>query len=170
MSVDLRQLFDDLVRFETDLWNGVDARLRQAGAVSLGSLEVLRVVGRTPACRVNDIADALSITIGGASQAVDRLAARELCARRPNPGDRRSSIVELTPAGAEALATAQAVFDADLLVWFGPAAPGSALRNLARTLSTLRTAGVARRRAPGQSKPDAKSTPEAQSKPGGDHA
>src|SRR3954453_611133 len=103
VTVDLRQLFDDLVRFETDLWNGVDARLRQAGAVPLGSLNVLQVVARTEACRVNDIADALSITIGGASQAVDRSTARGLLARRPNPGDRRSSIVELTPAGADAL-------------------------------------------------------------------
>ncbi|WP_432993263.1 MarR family winged helix-turn-helix transcriptional regulator [Dactylosporangium sp. CA-233914] len=146
MSVDLRQVFDDLVRFETDLWNGIDARLRQAGAVPLGSLNVLQVVGRTPACRVNDIADALSITIGGASQAVDRLVARGLCERRPNPGDRRSSIVELTGTGTAAVTAAEAVFDEELTAWFGAAIPGSALRSLARTLSTLRAAGTARRR------------------------
>nr|BFE61136.1 hypothetical protein GCM10020063_056620 [Dactylosporangium thailandense] len=139
MSVDLRQVFDDLVRFETDLWNGVDARLRQAGAIPLGSLNVLQVVARTPDCRVNDIADALSITIGGASQAVDRLAARELLARRPNPADRRSSIVELTGAGSASLTAAEEIFDAELAEWFGGALTGSALRSFARSLSTLRT-------------------------------
>ncbi|MER7277791.1 MarR family winged helix-turn-helix transcriptional regulator [Dactylosporangium sp. NPDC000244] len=139
MSVDLRQVFDDLVRFETDLWNGVDARLRQAGAVPLGSLNVLQVVARTPDCRVNDIADALSITIGGASQAVDRLVARELLARRPNPADRRSSIVELTEAGSASLTAAEEIFDAELAEWFGGALTGSALRSFARSLSTLRT-------------------------------
>ncbi|GAA3303343.1 MarR family transcriptional regulator [Dactylosporangium vinaceum] len=138
MSAELRRVFDDLVRFETDLWNGVDARLKAAGAVPLGSLNVLQVVARTEACRVNEVADALSITIGGASQAVDRLVARELLARRPNPGDRRSSIVELTTAGTEALAAAETVFDAELARWFGEALTGSALRSFARTLSTLR--------------------------------
>ncbi|MEU7875635.1 MarR family winged helix-turn-helix transcriptional regulator [Dactylosporangium sp. NPDC049140] len=135
---DLRRLFDDLVRFETDLWNGIDARLRAAGAVPLGSLNVLQVVARTQACRVNDIADALSITIGGASQAVDRLVARALLERRPNPEDRRSSIVELTGAGSAALRAGEEIFDAELAVWFGGALTGSALRSFARTLSTLR--------------------------------
>jgi DNA-binding MarR family transcriptional regulator len=140
MSVNLRQVFDDLVRFETALWNGIDARLREAGAVPLGSLNVLQVVQRTPACRVNDVADALSITIGGASQAVDRLTARGLCERRPNPDDRRSSIVELTSSGADAIRSAEPVFDAELAAWFGDALSPAALRALARALSTLRTA------------------------------
>jgi DNA-binding MarR family transcriptional regulator len=140
MSANLRQIFDDLVRFETDLWNGVDARLRDAGAVPLGSLNVLQVVQRTPACRVNDIADALCITIGGASQSVDRLAARGLCERHPNPGDRRSSIVELTAAGTDAIRFAEPVFDAALAARFGGLAPAT-LRSLSRTLSTLRSLG-----------------------------
>ncbi|MGI5239506.1 MarR family winged helix-turn-helix transcriptional regulator [Dactylosporangium sp. CA-139066] len=140
MSVDLRRVFDDLVRFETDLWNGIDARLRQAGAVPLGSLNVLQVVQRTPGCRVNDVADALSITIGGASQAVDRLTARGLCERRPNPDDRRSSIVDLTEAGSSAIAAAETVFDAELAVRFGALSPAT-LRSLARALSTLRHGG-----------------------------
>ncbi|MFI5912303.1 MarR family winged helix-turn-helix transcriptional regulator [Dactylosporangium sp. NPDC051541] len=138
MTAELRQVFDDLVRFETALWNGIDARLRAAGAVPLGSLNVLQVVARTSPCRVNEVADALAITIGGASQAVDRLVARELLARRPNPGDRRSSIVELTGAGSDALAAAEAVFDAELARWFEGALTGSALRSFARTLSALR--------------------------------
>ncbi|GAA2388334.1 helix-turn-helix domain-containing protein [Dactylosporangium salmoneum] len=136
---ELRRVFDDLVRFETDLRNGLDARLRRAGAVPLGGLNVLQVVRRTPGCRINDVADALGITIGGASQAVDRMVAQRLCARRPNPDDRRSSIVELTSAGAAAVAEADEVFDAALAEYFAAASP-SALRTLSRTLSTLRAA------------------------------
>ncbi|WP_433060971.1 MarR family winged helix-turn-helix transcriptional regulator [Dactylosporangium sp. CS-033363] len=139
MSVDLRQVFEDLVRFETDLWNGVDAKLREAGAIPLGSLDVLRVVARTEACRINDIATALCITIGGASQAVDRVVARGLLERRPNPDDRRSSIVELTADGTAAIAAAETVFDAELAARFGGALTGSALRSFARSLSTLRS-------------------------------
>ena len=144
MSVNLRQLFDDLVRFETDLWNGVDARLRAAGQVPLGSLNVMQVVRRTPACRVNDVADALSITIGGASQAVDRLTARGLCERRPNPDDRRSSIVELTGSGSAALAAGEEIFDAELAARFDAGLSPAALRSLGHALSTLRKAGASR--------------------------
>jgi DNA-binding MarR family transcriptional regulator len=139
VSVDLRQVFEDLVRFETELWNGVDAKLREAGAIPLGSLDVLRVVARTEGCRINDVATALCITIGGASQAADRLVARGLLERRPNPDDRRSSIVELTADGTAAVAAAETVFDAELAERFGGALTGSALRSFARSLSILRT-------------------------------
>lgn len=116
--MDHRQLFDDLVRFETDLWNGVDATLRQACELPLGSFNVMLVVERTDGCRVNDIAEQLSITIGGASQAVDRLQARGLCERRANPADRRSSVVALSEAGTGKLREAGPVFDAELARWF----------------------------------------------------
>lgn len=112
--MDLRRLFDDLVRFETELWNAVDARLQRDRGLSLGSFEVMSVVARTPSCRVNDIAAALSITVGGASQAVDRIAGRGNLVRRPNPADRRSSVVELTAVGRELVEAARGVFDQEL--------------------------------------------------------
>jgi DNA-binding MarR family transcriptional regulator len=105
---DLRRVFDDLVRFETILWNKIDARLQRECGVSLGNLNAMLVIESTPSCRVNDIARAVAITVGGASQAVDRLEAASLCARRPNPHDRRSSVVELTPAGQELVTSAGA--------------------------------------------------------------
>ena len=101
---DLRQVFDDLVRFETILWGAIDARLQEECGVGLASLNAMLVIDATPLCRVHDIARAVAITVGGASQAVDRLESAGLCARRANPADRRSSIVELTPEGTELLA------------------------------------------------------------------
>jgi DNA-binding MarR family transcriptional regulator len=139
--VELRQVFDDLVRFETDLWNAIDARLRRDGEVPLGSLNVMLVVERTPDCRVNDIAAALSITIGGASQAVDRLEKRELCARQPNPNDRRSSIVRLTAEGARLTRSAARLFDAELAARLAAPLSEPELAAFASALTVLRAAG-----------------------------
>ena len=108
---DLRQVFDDLVRFETILWGAIDGRLQEERGISLASLNCMLVIDATPLCRVHDIARAVAITVGGASQAVDRLESAGLCARRANPSDRRSSIVELTPEGTELLRVAAPVFD-----------------------------------------------------------
>ena len=99
---DPRQVFDDLVRFETILWGAIDGRLQEECGIGLASLNGMLVIDATPLCRVHDIARAVAITVGGASQAVDRLESAGLCARRANPSDRRSSIVELTPEGMEA--------------------------------------------------------------------
>ena len=115
--MNLRDVFDDLIRFEVLLWNAIDARLREESGLPLGSLDVMRTIARTSRCRVYDIATALAITVGGTSQAVDRLEKRHLCARRPNPDDRRSSIVELTPEGRELLESALVVRETDEFVW-----------------------------------------------------
>ncbi|MFJ5307120.1 MarR family winged helix-turn-helix transcriptional regulator [Streptomyces sp. NPDC088350] len=138
--MDLRQLFDDLVRFETDLWNGIDARLRRDCDVTLGGLNVMLVVERAGSCRVNDIAAALSITVGGASQAVDRLEKLGLCVRRPHRTDRRSSIVELTAAGRDLVNEAGPVFDSELATRLAGPLPDPALGNLAAALAVLRAA------------------------------
>ncbi|KJK55381.1 MarR family winged helix-turn-helix transcriptional regulator [Saccharothrix sp. ST-888] len=138
--MDLRQVFDDLVRFETDLWNEIDARLRRAADVPLGSLNVMLVIARTQACRVNDIATALSITIGGASQAVDRLEKRGLCTRERNPNDRRSSIVRLTAAGQALADRAGQIFDRELAARLAGPLSGSELGHLGAALAALRAA------------------------------
>jgi DNA-binding MarR family transcriptional regulator len=143
--VDLRDVFDDLVRFETVLWNTVDARLQRDCGVTLSSLNVMMIIAATPSCRVLDIANALSITIGGTSQAVDRLEAAGRCARHPNPADRRSSVLELTAAGQELLATAGVVFDEELETFFRDPLSTTALDDLAAALATVRRAASARR-------------------------
>ncbi|WAX59142.1 MarR family transcriptional regulator [Jatrophihabitans cynanchi] len=136
----LRQVFDDLVRFETMLWNALDRRLQAECALSLGSLNTMLVIASTEHCRVYDIASALVITVGGASQAVDRLEAAGWCARQPNPADRRSSIVVLTERGEKLLAAGGAVFDAELEHRLREPLSATALGHLGRTLGTLRRA------------------------------
>lgn len=111
---DLRALFDDLVRFETMLWSAIDERLQADCGLTLSNLNVMLVIDGTGDCRVLDIADALAITVGGTSQAVDRLEKAGWSRRRAHPTDRRSSIVELTPEGLATLRSAEPVFEDEL--------------------------------------------------------
>jgi DNA-binding MarR family transcriptional regulator len=142
---ELRQVFDDLVRFETVLWAAVDERLRTDCGITLGTLNVMLVIDATPLCRVQDIARALEITVGGTSQAVDRLEAAGHCARRANPADRRSSILELTPEGAQLLAVAGPVFDGELERLLRTPLPGADFTQLADSLGALRRAATGQR-------------------------
>jgi MarR family transcriptional regulator, organic hydroperoxide resistance regulator len=145
---ELRQVFDDLVRFETILWGAIDARLQEKCGVGLASLNAMLVIDATPLCRVHDIARAVAITVGGASQAVDRLESAGLCARRANPSDRRSSIVELTPEGTELLRIAAPVFDSELDRLLRAPLPGTALTQMGDALGTLRRSAAAQAHSP----------------------
>ncbi|HYQ34314.1 MAG TPA: MarR family winged helix-turn-helix transcriptional regulator [Mycobacterium sp.] len=139
---DLLVLFDQLIRFETELWNAVDARLRAEFDLPLSRLEPMQVIARRSSCRVYDIADELSITIGGTSKLVDRIEAAGYCARRANPDDRRSSIIELTAAGRRVLAKATRVFEEELRTRIGSAVPERSLQQFYATLVKLRSANL----------------------------
>jgi DNA-binding MarR family transcriptional regulator len=136
---DLPFLFEQLVRYQIELWNAVDARLRSELGRTLGNLESMRVINARGTCRVNDIADDLIITVGGASKLVDRLEAFGLCARSANPDDRRSSLVELTDKGRGELARSTLVLEAELAARFESLSAES-LDTLTSILTTLRRA------------------------------
>jgi MarR family transcriptional regulator, organic hydroperoxide resistance regulator len=138
---DLRQLFNDIIRFEIELWNAVDTRLKSEFDLPLTHFEPMSVIDRIPGCRVYDIATELGITTGGASKLVDRIEASGYCRRLPNPADRRSSLLELTPEGQRMLAEAGGAFDEELQRWIGAAVPERTLRQFAATLKRLRAAG-----------------------------
>ncbi len=111
----LEDLFRSLIRAEIGLWDAVDGALRREHDLPLVQYLPMRVVRETPACRVQDVAVALRITTGGATQAVDRVAAAGYCTRRPNPQDRRSSILDLTAEGEARLEEAAATVERELL-------------------------------------------------------
>lgn len=142
MVDDLRGVFDILIRFETEFFNGIDARMRADHDLPLGRFETMGVIVRTPGCRVQDIADALTITIGAASKITDRVEAAGHCRRRANPGDGRSSLVELTAAGRRVHAKAGATFDDELRRRLADPLSPAALDRFASTLTTLRSAAT----------------------------
>jgi DNA-binding MarR family transcriptional regulator len=138
MEVDLVGLFRDLVRLETDLWNRVDARLRQEHGLPLAWLEVMQVVSLTPGCRVLDVAEALFITVGGASKVVDKVQAGGWCRRLPNPSDGRSHLLALTKSGEGLLEAANVTFEKALTAYLAAAAPTGELTRLSDILGRLR--------------------------------
>jgi MarR family transcriptional regulator, organic hydroperoxide resistance regulator len=142
IMTDLLVLFDQLIRFETELWNAVDARLRAEFDLPLSRLEPMQVIARRSSCRVYDIAEELSITIGGTSKLVDRIEAAGYCVRRANPDDGRSSIIELTAAGRRVLAKATKVFEDELRTRIGSAVPERSLQQFHATLVKLRSANI----------------------------
>jgi DNA-binding MarR family transcriptional regulator len=138
--MDLPGVFDDLVRVEISLWAATEERLRAEVDLPMAQLEFLRTVDRRGACRVGDIAEDLDVTVGGTSKVVDRLEARGLVERAPNPDDRRSSLITVTEAGATALRLGttilQSVLEARLAAVLHPAD----LDALASALAALRAA------------------------------
>lgn len=111
------EFFEVLVRYEVRLWDAVDDALRSRGLVSAAQLQALTIIGRHGgAGRVQEVSAEIGITVGAASKLVDRLERDGLVGRHPNPADRRSSLVELTPTGAAALNSATQARDEALEV------------------------------------------------------
>lgn len=98
-GVDLVRLLQSIIRVEVDLFDEVDACLRRDADMMLIELLPLRVIFLTIDCRIQDYADAVAITVGGASKSIDRLETRGWVRRVPHPIDRRSSILEATESG-----------------------------------------------------------------------
>ena len=136
----MKRLFSELVRLETELWDAVERRLRADHDLPLPQFEFMQVIARTPNCRVQDIAAELSITVGGTSKIVDRIEAAGHCARRANPDDRRSSIIELTPVGKRLLAKASVTFEDELRKRLGSALSHGSSVQFTKTLTRLRAA------------------------------
>lgn len=132
--------FRTLVRFETEVWNEVERRLRAVdGAVSLGRESILELTASEAPVRVQDVARQLRITVGAASRLTDRLEADGLVARAPHPTDRRGSRIVLTEAGARALAVTTPAIEAALRAVLGE--EGAAA--LARVADLVRDPAVA---------------------------
>ena len=114
------ELFDTLVHYETTLWNALERVLARAGAVGVATTQALRLVDRQHGeARVQDLASGLNITVGAASKLADRLEREGLAERSAHPTDRRSSVLAVTNAGSDALATAEPIVSATLERFWG---------------------------------------------------
>jgi len=136
---DTRRLLSELERTSALLAAAVDVRLQRETGLPLVLFEPMSVIAGRNACRVYDLATDLGVSSGGASKVVDRLEVRGYCRRRPNPGDRRSSLLELTPAGTALLATAERSVDSGLNDLLGSRLSKAELTALTALLHELRT-------------------------------
>ncbi len=136
----LADFFADLVRCETRLYNALNDRLRARHGIVTSQYEYLRHLREHPGARVADIAAEFAIGIGASSKGADRLEQSGWVARRPNPLDRRSSLLVLTDAGAELVAAAERTFAEALAELLADPLEPAAITAAARTLTTLRAA------------------------------
>ena len=137
---DLRRLLSDMRRVNARLAAAVDHRLRNELGLPLGLFEPMAVIAESQGCRVYDLAARLGVSSGGASKLADRLEAGGYCRRLPNPDDRRSSFLELTPAGRETIARAGLAVDGELEQLLGTVLSTAQIREFAVTLRCLRSA------------------------------
>jgi DNA-binding MarR family transcriptional regulator len=71
--------------------------------ITPAQLRALRVLGHHETMRLSELSDHLHIAPRSATEVVDALQDAGLVRRRPDPGDRRATLVELTEHGASVL-------------------------------------------------------------------
>jgi MarR family transcriptional regulator, multiple antibiotic resistance protein MarR len=136
----LAAFFDDLVRCETRLYNAVGENLRDAHGIVTFQFEVLRYLRDHPGSRVADVAATFAAGIGAISKSVDRLEARGLVTRLPNPADGRSSLISVTTSGAALVTEAERTFNDRLGELIGSAVSAGQIDAARTALGTLRQA------------------------------
>ena len=111
-------LVTSVMRVQQLLLARVEAVLRPSG-LTFARFEVLRLLGfaRTGTLPIGKIGERLQVHAASVTNAVDRLEADALVERSPNPDDRRSVLVTITPAGRRLVETCtpllnEQVFDA----------------------------------------------------------
>jgi DNA-binding MarR family transcriptional regulator len=132
-------VFTDLVRVETRLYNAVAERVRAEAGVGAGHFELLRYVRDHPDARVADLASAFAIGVGTTSKIVDRLENEGWMERRPNPANRRSSLLALTSAGQAVVSRAEPAWQAAIQEILGGAIASDELAALSLTLGAVRS-------------------------------
>jgi DNA-binding MarR family transcriptional regulator len=105
-----------LAETHTKLTRILGATLADACGLQLTWFDVLIRLGRSPGGRLtmSQLATQVSLTTGGVTRLVDRIAEAGYVERQNCPSDRRSVYVALTPLGSEKLHEATAAHLADL--------------------------------------------------------
>lgn len=99
-------------------------------------LRALRVLKRHGTMRLSGLSDHLRIAPTSATEVVDALETRGLARRRPDPGDRRATLVEVTGLGADVMDAIRAARGTEAERVFGRLSPADRAE-LARILRRL---------------------------------
>jgi len=121
-----------------DEWMEEELKETTKSRVTSSQLRVLKLVARTNARRIGDVADFLAVSNAAASKAVDRLVRRGLLRRNESPSDRRAVELSLTPEGRTVLAQYEAATNQVLKEVFG-SLPTDQLQATADFLDQLST-------------------------------
>jgi DNA-binding MarR family transcriptional regulator len=125
----------------TEAFWAVVRRLRDTSQETLApwditpaQLRALRMLRRHGVMRLSELSDRLRIAPRSATEVVDALEKRGLAGRRPDPGDRRATLVEVTDDGGSVL---DAIRGSEAERVFGRLTPADR-SHLARILRKLR--------------------------------
>ena len=121
-----------------DEWMEEQLKETTKNRVTASQLRVLKLVARTNARRIGDVADFLAVSNAAASKAVDRLVRRGLVRRAEAASDRRAVELSLTPEGRTLLAQYEVATNQVLKDVFG-SLPQEALEETAAFLDQLST-------------------------------
>ena len=123
----------------------VARRLREVSAETLAPWDItpahwraLRMLGRHGTMRLSELSDHLRIAPRSATEVVDALEHRGLVRRRPDPGDRRATLVELSEQGSRVLDAVRAARGSETERLFGRLSQADRAQ-LARILGRLRS-------------------------------
>jgi DNA-binding MarR family transcriptional regulator len=101
-------------------------------------LRALRVLAHHGAMHMSGLSDSLHIAARSGTEVVDALEGRGLVTRRPDPGDRRATLVELTEHGRSVLSAIRAARGSEAERAFDGLSPTDRAQ-LARILRKLRS-------------------------------
>ncbi|MDE1990069.1 MAG: MarR family transcriptional regulator [Betaproteobacteria bacterium] len=136
--MDFLPLLRELVR-TYQAFDSFSARHIRALGLTTSQFDVIATLGNTPGLSCRDIGEKTLMVKGTLTGVLERLEKKRLITRRENPEDKRSVLVQLTPAGQRLF---ERVFPAHL-AWLAPAfarlAPEE-LGALQRQLAALRQA------------------------------
>ena len=121
-----------------DEWMEQELREVTDDRVTPSQLKVLKLVARTNARRIGDVANFLAVSNAAASKAVDRLVRRRLVRRAEAAADRRAVELSLTPEGRTLLAQYEAATNQVLKELFG-SLDQDQLKNTGQFLDQLST-------------------------------
>lgn len=121
-----------------DEWMEEELKDTTKDRVTPSQLRVLKLVARTNARRIGDVADFLAVSNAAASKAVDRLVRRGLVRRAEAAADRRAVELSLTTEGRTLLAQYEAATNQVLKEVFG-SLPEDQLEATAEFLDELST-------------------------------
>ncbi|GAA4163549.1 MarR family winged helix-turn-helix transcriptional regulator [Gryllotalpicola daejeonensis] len=110
------------------------------GDISFNEYDVLFTLSRAPgrALRLRDLNKSLLLTQPSVSRMIDRLAARGLVEKRPDPRDARGTVIRLTDAGYEAFYRVAHVHGASIHRVVGQALDADELATLTALCTKLR--------------------------------
>jgi DNA-binding MarR family transcriptional regulator len=128
----------------SDAFWSVARQMREASHESLApwditpaQLRALRVLARHGPVRLSELSDHLHIAARSTTEVVDAIESRGLVRRRPDPGDRRATLVELTEHGESVLDAIRAARGSETERLFGRLSQTDQA-HLARILRKLR--------------------------------